>query len=96
MFNLSSELQQLVDDYPVSDAQKLQLTHQLEQSFVARLQSKLLQHLADEDIDTFRQLMTIQNLTPADFVKTLENNIDNIDMVIETIFEDFKEEFENN
>lgn len=93
MIDLKSEIQQLVDTYPLQDGMtRLQLAEQLEKAFFDRLQTTLILSLSDEDK---KELFTDEDLSPDKFFENLYSMVDDIDDIIEETFSEFKQEFLN-
>ena len=96
MTDLKEEFLALVDMYQIQDgATRLIKAQELEDAFADRLQAELLAELTDEQReDIIKQAEAWAN--PEDLVDMMFEVIEDVDMFVSEVFEEFKAEFKAN
>ncbi len=96
MIDLKEEFLALVDKYHIEDgATRLIKAQELEDAFADRLQAELLGELTDEQRSEI--LQQAENwASPETLVELMFEAIEDVDMFVSEIFEEFKTEFEDN
>ncbi len=96
MIDLKDEFLALVDMYQIEDdAMRLIKVEELEEAFADRLQAELLAELTeDQREEIFKQAES--GAKPEDLLEMMFEAIEDIDMFVSEVFEEFKAEFKNN
>lgn len=96
MTDLKDEFLALVDMYQIEDdAMRLIKVEELEEAFADRLQAELLAELTeDQREEIFKQAES--GAKPEDLLEMMFEAIEDIDMFVSEVFEEFKAEFKHN